>query len=506
MAITVRELLDVPYLRLNIYAGESGMWREIRWAQVSELPDPSDWLEFGGLVMTTGLGLPKDSAGQERYVEKLAQDGLSGLLIGERPGERVNAPDFTDSLVSAANAHSLPILTMPYELPFGGVAHTVAEANHGQEHARLVQALRVYDTVRLMIGTLSGPRLVDRLGDVAGCDLYILNSVTVCPLFADTPEPPSALMSELAKALSNESAIRPAVIRLYSDSHPAVAMAVPASRPTTLLAAARAEDSLDLFLLRHIAAIVALEVERDKAERERRRRLGAELLSDLIDNRIEGDTAAWLLADWGMAEEPRVLAASSSGEVGKHSELHLRLEERGIKHLMRRRSEALVILLPATEQAVRILSEEIGSAIGLSDPLGRLTRTADALRESLWALYGAQATGRRMVRYGKDTASPFLPRTVSESHAIVRHILGPILDYDEKNGGQLVESLRTYLRQNRSLKGTSEALHIHKQTVIYRMHRVEEITGRRLDRMEDIVDFWLALRSMEIASGRLWVE
>jgi PucR family transcriptional regulator, purine catabolism regulatory protein len=45
---------------------------------------------------------------------------------------------------------------------------------------------------------------------------------------------------------------------------------------------------------------------------------------------------------------------------------------------------------------------------------------------------------------------------------------------------------------------TSEALHVHKQTVIYRMRRVEELTGRRLQRMEDVVNIWLALRVLDL--------
>ena len=67
-------------------------------------------------------------------------------------------------------------------------------------------------------------------------------------------------------------------------------------------------------------------------------------------------------------------------------------------------------------------------------------------------------------------------------------ILGPVLEYDAEHGAPLMTSLRTYLSHDRSLKATSEVLHVHKQTVVYRMGRVEELTGRRMGRMEDIVD------------------
>jgi purine catabolism regulator len=142
--------------------------------------------------------------------------------------------------------------------------------------------------------------------------------------------------------------------------------------------------------------------------------------------------------------------------------------------------------------------EEVGSPIGLSDPLSITARMADAHRESTWALQGAQATGRKIVRYGEEAASPFLPRNLDETQVIVRHILGPVLDYDAEHGTPLVTSLRTYLSHDRSLKATSEALHVHKQTVVYRMRRVETLTGQRLGRMEDVVNFWLALRALDL--------
>jgi purine catabolism regulator len=113
-------------------------------------------------------------------------------------------------------------------------------------------------------------------------------------------------------------------------------------------------------------------------------------------------------------------------------------------------------------------------------------------------MQGAQATGRKIVRYGEHAASPFLPRSLEESRTIVQHILGPVFDYDAQHGARLVESLKVYLSHNRSLKATSNALHVHKQTVVYRMRRVEELTGRRLGRIEDVVDFWLALRSLDV--------
>ena len=501
MPITFRQLIEVPYLKLQLFAGWGGVDRDIRWAHTSELPDPSEWLDPGALVMTTGLGLPEEPEAQEAYVERLARAGLSGLLIGEKADERINAPELTPRLAAAADENSFPVLSMPYELPFANVARVVAEANHDEEHARIGQALRIYDTVRLVIGTASGARLIARLGAVVGCDLHVIDPGTGNPVFPDSSGPPPLpvlVAGEIAGKLSERPVLGPGVVRFPCGLRPAVALSVPASRPAALVGLSMSEDPPDLFVLRHIAAVAAMEVEKLKAEREGGSRLGAELLADLIDNRCDGDVAARLLKERGLDEEPRALAAFAAGEAGRYPDLHLRLEENGVPHLLSRRSGTFVALLPHADNTVAALMEEVDPPVGLSDLVGRAARMADAHREALWALEGARTTGRKIVRYGEVAASPFLPHSLDESREIVRHILGPVLEYDAAHDALLVASLKTYLSHNRSLKATAEALHVHKQTVIYRMRRVEELTGRRLRHMEDLVNFWLALRALDL--------
>ena len=493
--------MEMPNLRLRLFAGSDGIDQEIRWAHVSELPKPSEWLEPGALVMTTGLGLPEEGEAQRAYIERLAQSGLSGLLIGEQAEERVYAPELTQYLVDAADEQSFPVLLMPYELPFVDIARLVAEANHDEEYARLSQALRIYDTVRLVIGTTSGFLLVARLGAVVNCDLYVIDPRSRNPVFPDSPWPTPLLASafdQIAERLSDRSVPGPSVVRIPYKPQTATALVVPASRSAALLAVSKAEEPPDLFVLRHIAAVAAMEIERLRSERDSRSRFGAEMLADLIDNRGDGDVATRLLVERGLAEEPRVLAAFAAGEAGRYTDLHLRLEEGNVPHLLSRHSGIFRVLLPYTDDAIETLMEEVGSPIGLSNPLGSTTRMADAHRESTWALQGAQSTGRKIVRYGEEAASPFLPRNLDEAQAIVRHILGPVLDYDAEHGTPLVTSLRTYLSHDRSLKAASEALHVHKQTVVYRMRRVEELTGRQLGHMEDVANFWLALRAFDL--------
>ena len=50
-----------------------------------------------------------------------------------------------------------------------------------------------------------------------------------------------------------------------------------------------------------------------------------------------------------------------------------------------------------------------------------------------------------------------------------------------------------------SITRAAQRLNIHKQTLVYRIRRIEEITGRSLESTEDVTALWIALRSAQIA-------
>ncbi|MFI7442332.1 helix-turn-helix domain-containing protein [Nonomuraea indica] len=73
--------------------------------------------------------------------------------------------------------------------------------------------------------------------------------------------------------------------------------------------------------------------------------------------------------------------------------------------------------------------------------------------------------------------------------------LEPLLDYDRRHQSDLVRTLATYLDCAGSWNTCAALLHVHVNTVRYRIRRVEELTGRDLSAMADRVDFFLALRA-----------
>ncbi|MEU9178210.1 helix-turn-helix domain-containing protein [Streptomyces sp. NPDC048550] len=60
--------------------------------------------------------------------------------------------------------------------------------------------------------------------------------------------------------------------------------------------------------------------------------------------------------------------------------------------------------------------------------------------------------------------------------------------------GMLRETLEVFLANNCSWTLTAEALHLHVNTVHYRIERVESLTGRDLSRLDHKLDLYAALR------------
>lgn len=72
-------------------------------------------------------------------------------------------------------------------------------------------------------------------------------------------------------------------------------------------------------------------------------------------------------------------------------------------------------------------------------------------------------------------------------------ILQDILRYDEENHTRLLDTLRTYFSCNCSLQETSEKMYTHRNTIKYRMQRIEKLTGRSFHNSFDSLEFYNAV-------------
>jgi purine catabolism regulator len=69
---------------------------------------------------------------------------------------------------------------------------------------------------------------------------------------------------------------------------------------------------------------------------------------------------------------------------------------------------------------------------------------------------------------------------------------------NQKNGGTAyLDTLCAYLDNERNWSATAAALGVHKQTLAYRLQRIEKLTGRNLKSTRDIAEMWIARSALE---------
>ncbi len=77
-------------------------------------------------------------------------------------------------------------------------------------------------------------------------------------------------------------------------------------------------------------------------------------------------------------------------------------------------------------------------------------------------------------------------------------VLGRLLEHDARNGGDLLQTLEAYFRYHGSPSEMAREMHLHRNTLLYRLRRIQDITGIDLEDAETGLALHLALRIGEV--------
>jgi len=501
--ITVGELVGHPELRTRIVAGHDGAARRVLWAHHTDQPSPWDWHDPGDLVLTSGTIVPLDPQQQAQFVERMDRAELCGLVVGESPSNAgQTTPELSEQMIAAADRLGFPILVTEYSVPYVRLVRTVAAANAAEETRVLMQILRVHNEIHKSIfNELSSAQLVDGLSRVLGLPFHVVDPERWEPLLPGCGVPRHEWRAALLEQLDSRGWKVPHLIAVELGERRTLATPVPGKRSAFVVVEGKAAAASmpGVAVLQHIASACALEIARVDAEFERYRRWGADLLSAALSGRVD-----LTIFDASM-EERRVTGPWVGVAVEADQDVIDRVARgwflQGYGYLLAGSAPTYTALLQADSPTVRDLngfSDADRWRIGISDPFSGVGALTDALRQARWALETVPAGTSGVGRYGDD-GDMMLPRTLSESALVAERILGPLLVYDRDNETDLVRTLQVYLETDRSPTATSERLYLHKQTVSYRIARIQQLTHRSLRSSRDISELWYGLRALALS-------
>jgi purine catabolism regulator len=493
MVCRVSDLVDTPHLRLDVKAGAGGLDKPVVWAQTSDLEEPWSWLAGGELLMKNGRTLPESSRGQTALIRGLVDNGMCGLVIGLDAA----TPELTVAATALADVLQFPLMAVPYSVGFSAIGRAVADA--GGDGGRVAATERVYNVIRQSVTRRKPANVLTQLGRDLSCRFAVLDPTTgEVALDASDPLPADLRLVVVQEIAARRGAV-PGVLHVSAGSLGGLVVEVPDEEPTVLVAYEFGSTPTDLVQLQHLASAVAVLLGQQNVRREHDRRIGAEVMAQLCDGRMSPAEADNQLAERGLRADQCCIVAAGGASPAGEGQLHLSLGRRGVPHLLLGRGHLLYALMPVTDMSLTALQHRLGAqtTIGISDPLASPARAPTAVREATWAVRVAETASDRVARYADATMLSVL-RDTDEAQVVVDRVLGGLMAYDSRHSTELVRTLDHYLQCGRSWVRTAAVLGVHRQTVVYRIQRIEEITGRKIAETATIAEFWLALRAKDL--------
>ena len=478
--LTVRDIAALPGLCLGIAAGDEGLGNEVSWLHVSELADPTEFLEGGELLLTTGLGVGELESTQRDWVRRLAKHGLAGLGFGVGFGfQEVPTP-----IVEEADRLSFPVLSVPYDVPFVAITKAAARNLANEQLVELREALEVHE--RLAEAVLEG-RGIPAL-------LAIVCTRLDCSL---------ALVDENGRVVGE----RHAGANLLFDE--ALELPVNAHGETATLKAVRAEGGFgeyDRLVLHHGQTALAFELSRRRAVSAAELRLAGDLLDDLESSRLDDREVGRRIAAFGLEPERTYAALLAVPQNGHVSGEQLRrnvaeeLDRCSVNYLSTARPERAAFLVgAASEDEVHALARKIVEAEGQARVgIGRPSCGRALGRSLLEARAALDAVSSPVASY-HDLGSLELLLSLPDAalEAFVDRVLGATADND-----WLMSSLTALLDTGCCWSEAAERIGVHRHTLRYRMDRLREQTGRHPDHPEERMELWLAVKSNQALTAR----
>jgi PucR family transcriptional regulator, purine catabolism regulatory protein len=90
---------------------------------------------------------------------------------------------------------------------------------------------------------------------------------------------------------------------------------------------------------------------------------------------------------------------------------------------------------------------------------------------------------------------------LAELRSFAAEILGKLGGQEGQRGTELLTTLACYFRENSSPQRTARSLHVHPNTVAYRIRRIQEITGLQLGHYRDRLMAQVALEIIDALGG-----
>lgn len=526
--LKVSQLLTIPHLKgMNIIAGQTGMDREVQSVNMMDAPDIINFLNENEFLITTAYHFKDHPLMLTDLVVAMTKQKCAGLGIKTKRF----LDEVPNGVIQLANELSLPVIEIPLNLSLGEIVNHSLRAILDQRSNELTFALETHKrfTKMIMDGKGIGSLLQDlakmihrpvQLVDQYFKPLYHQSTEKIFPSIGDVIAIPSAMTSSITFSIpcSQETyTLFPIHISERKKGFLMIKGDIDRKDHLTSLTIEQATNVISFSLMKESALRQqARSVRNDfflhflngnfSSQEEILGRAGEFSLKNeqiyiCVVGKIDGDQYQPTFAE--RHEQADDIYDFFEGEVSS-TEYKVHFFTKGeFCILLFEAEESTIIPGFYTEKLLLNLQDKVFKyyertiSFGVSNLCHTFINVKNAYKDALDALSQgklSKRTGFIQTFQAKDITELLRTIPLDDLKNFYSFALGRFMDIKAEEEQTLLETLSVYLETHCQISETAKRLYIHRNTVVYRIEKCEEILGKSLKDPETTLQLRLALR------------
>lgn len=531
--LLVRDLFNFPYFQdWRLVGGGRGVDHPITSLNMMESPDVINWVKSGQFIISTGYCIRDDIKVQKQIILDLSRAGCAGLAIKIMRFFRT----IPQHMIDLAEEQGFPLFEIPDNYNISEVMNNINQTVYAKKLEEMEIAYRIFNTFAEAAVSGSEAEVIRQLGMLAHSD--VVASYLNWRRFASYISPTIDLQAEELAAeethvdftsyqIEEGQATKTVVLErertFYRHLFPICYNGLP--RGYISIWNQRQEMARnEKIAARSAANIIAILLEKKHRDAESQYSQKEIFLLDEICNRVQSERVALSRASAANMDTEwcyRCIILKKIDNVKSKGYTDIKAKEAEIlkqeirvayphSSLIQVENNLVAILGQSgaeiqveTEAFVAFVREKLWKntealliGIGGCYPISKLHVSYKQAKEAIKIYLLRKNEYRENIIYYDSIKVPAYLITMEEEkrHDLHKRIIKRIEEYDFEHGSELLWTMKAYFRNNANISQTARQLFIHRNTLLFRLEKIENLLGVSFDNQDDLFMMNMALR------------
>ncbi|MDV7764028.1 PucR family transcriptional regulator [Peribacillus sp. CSMR9] len=529
----VTDLLTMPALTgMNIIAGETGNERKVQTVNMMDAPDIINFLKPNEFLVTTAYHVKDNPHLLSSLVEAMANQGCAALGIKTSRFLK----EIPEDVLVLANELSLPIIDLPAEMSLGEIINHTLRGILDQRAAELTFAMETHKQFTNLIMRGKGiQKLLDHLSDMIGYPIILIDQY-LNPIFH--PISTSGIIP-IIKKMSDEG------FRFHKTKTSFISFSSLSNKRTytifpiymyeekigylTISGEIKTSDNLITLTIEQATNVISFALMKEHALKQHDRNTRNDFFLHFLDGSFSSQEEIINRAkEFSLNNEQAYICAVGKIDESELAKSYTQLQRRADSiyefledelrispnpiHLFTKGKKCILLyevsgvfadVLQTVEISLKSLQKIISSqfdctiSFGVSLMSPSFLQTKNSYKEANDSLLeGGRSKRTEYIQAFQTKDIMELLRIIPEEdlknfYLFALQGFSKIFTEEEQS---LLETLSVYLETHCQISETAKRLFVHRNTVVYRLEKCEELLGKSLKDSETTLQIRLALR------------